>query len=516
MYDTFLEFIREHVPFKRLPLCMVSDSAPQIHLSVNKAFPYCRHIYCKYHLTNAEKLFGGKKKLKAGSSDEGVTTTDIKNWVRVMFTTQSERQMTGAIKNICDAIASKKFLGLTEKLWHLVAHGINGGRALQDVFTANTIASSRVEGMNVLIKKFGMDVSSTLFESLKSLESFVESQELSDYICGEKWNYTKDKEFLELLHETVSTGVTGEVLERMHTEYLLAHNEKYNVTAAAKESKAAYLVTYKENPSAHDTHSVEVEADGTMSCRCSVRMGYPCRHMFAVAEKHHLKIILGSINTRFYTNQEGIDMIQDNLKKLSLTVALVKSKQETFGDTYSTKRFRDVSTLIKEGVDVMNKLHNDLIKYKVPGSPGKECASAPEQAEQSESALSLPPEQEDSNADSEPKVLEDNSSSAEAGTTQDDDEQRDKCSDPDRIEWEALSTREQTSLLKQSFYEAIKVFNSETMKKYWKKFTKASTEGKAIKRRLNKKRFHCAWEPKPKRQTGKGLTGKIRAWKDII
>ena len=100
--------------------------------------------------------------------------------------------MTGAIKSICDAIASKKFLGLTEKLWHLVAHGINGGRAFQDVFTTNTIASSRVEGMNVLIKKFGMDVSSTLFESLKSLESFVESQEVSDYICGEKWNYTKD------------------------------------------------------------------------------------------------------------------------------------------------------------------------------------------------------------------------------------------------------------------------------------------------------------------------------------
>ena len=90
----------------------------------------------------------------------------------------------------------------------------------------------------------------------------------------------------------------------------------------------------------------------------------------------------------------------------------------------------------------MNQLHNDLIKYKVPGSPGKECASVPEQAEQSESALSLPPEQEDSNADSEPKVLEDNSSSAEAGTTQDDDEQRSKCSYPDRIEWEALSARE--------------------------------------------------------------------------
>ena len=98
-------------------------------------------------------------------------------------------------------------------------------------------------------------MSFTLFESLKSLESFVESQELSDYICEEKWNYTKDQEFLKLLHEIVPTGITGEVLEIPHTGYLLAHNEKYNVTTAAKESKAAYLVTCKENPSAHDTHT---------------------------------------------------------------------------------------------------------------------------------------------------------------------------------------------------------------------------------------------------------------------
>ena len=104
---------------------------------------------------------------------------------------------------------------------------------MQDVLTANTIASSRVEGMNVLIKKFCMDVSSTLFETLKSLESFVESQEVNDYVCEENWNYTKDKNFL-LLHEKVSTGATSEALERMHTKYLLAHNGKYTVVATIK------------------------------------------------------------------------------------------------------------------------------------------------------------------------------------------------------------------------------------------------------------------------------------------
>ena len=93
-----------------------------------------------------------------------------------------KKQITGAFKSTCDTVASKKFMGLTESSGILVAHEVNNGWALQDVLTANTIASSRVEGMNVLIKKFCTDVSSTLFLFLKSLESFVESQEVNDYI----------------------------------------------------------------------------------------------------------------------------------------------------------------------------------------------------------------------------------------------------------------------------------------------------------------------------------------------
>ena len=83
----------------------------------------------------------------------------------------------------------------------------------------------------------------------------------------------------------------------------------------------------QDNSAAHDTHNVGVETDDAMDCRCSVRMGYPFRHMFAVSEACHLKVVLGSMNTRFYTNQESIDMMQGNLKKLALTVALVKNKK---------------------------------------------------------------------------------------------------------------------------------------------------------------------------------------------
>ena len=37
-------------------------------------------------------------------------------------------------------------------------------------------------------------------------------------------------------------------------------------------------------------------------------------------------------DTRSYTNQEDTDMIQDNIKKLAHTVALVKRRQEICGD----------------------------------------------------------------------------------------------------------------------------------------------------------------------------------------
>ena len=56
------------------------------------------HLLQVIHLTNAEKLFSGKKKLKARRSCEGATMADIKNWVRVMFTTQPEKQVTGVTK----------------------------------------------------------------------------------------------------------------------------------------------------------------------------------------------------------------------------------------------------------------------------------------------------------------------------------------------------------------------------------------------------------------------------------
>ena len=47
---------------------------------------------------------------------------------------------------------------------------------------------------------------------------------------------------------------------------------------------------------------------------------------------------------------------------------------------------------------------------------------------------------------------------------------------------EMLSQPEDDKPAETVLYEVIKVFNSKTMKKHWKKFTKASTEGKLKKK----------------------------------
>ena len=60
-YKKLLAFINEKVRFKRLPLCLISDAAPQIHASVAEVYPFCRHIYCAFHLCKEELKFGRKK-----------------------------------------------------------------------------------------------------------------------------------------------------------------------------------------------------------------------------------------------------------------------------------------------------------------------------------------------------------------------------------------------------------------------------------------------------------------------
>ena len=75
-----------------------------------------------------------------------------------------------------------------------------------------------------------------------------------------------------------------------------------------------------------------------------------------------------------------------------------------------------------------------IVKYKVPSSPGKECASVPVQKESSENVVSLLLNQNDT-ADNEPETLENNIISEESSATHGMmGKQHSKNSEPDRIE----------------------------------------------------------------------------------
>ena len=181
---------------------------------------------------------------------------------------------------------------------HLIAHGINGGRGLQDVFTANTIASSRVENRNATLKMFGLSKTVSLCENLFRLRDTVISKECQDCISKtKKWSFEDDTGFLDVFEQCTAASVTNGVLEKMYEEYKLEHKDKYKVSKGS--AKNEYCVTYKDTKRPHDTYKVRCDANNNLCCWCCVRMGYPCRYVFAVAEVFFIKVSMGSINTDF-------------------------------------------------------------------------------------------------------------------------------------------------------------------------------------------------------------------------
>lgn len=67
-YTDLLDFVKKMGP-KRVPLCMISDAARQIHLGASISLPYCRQIYCGFHLMREEGLFGPASPLDDATKD---------------------------------------------------------------------------------------------------------------------------------------------------------------------------------------------------------------------------------------------------------------------------------------------------------------------------------------------------------------------------------------------------------------------------------------------------------------
>ena len=94
-----------------------------------------------------------------------------------MFTTSSQGRFAYAYSELNKALEDKELKGIRDRVEHLMAHGVNGGRALQDVFTANTIASSRVESRNAALRRLGLRKAMSLCENLFRLRDTVISQD---------------------------------------------------------------------------------------------------------------------------------------------------------------------------------------------------------------------------------------------------------------------------------------------------------------------------------------------------
>ena len=76
----------------------------------------------------------------------------------------------------------------------MIGHALNGSKPLQDVFTASSIASSRVECMNSVLKGFGMDTSKTLLEDIFLLKEIALYQShLSHHIDRKSGNMSMMK-----------------------------------------------------------------------------------------------------------------------------------------------------------------------------------------------------------------------------------------------------------------------------------------------------------------------------------
>ena len=157
-------------------------------------------------------------------------------------------------------MVDSKFTTISAKIGNLFVHGVNGSRPLQDVFTADSIASSRVESINSFSKSFGLDGTISLLRSVLVLKKLIQSQQLSCLKYVKKsYPFVSDSGFSNLLSDELQKLVTDEVLEHMHNEYKLSQGKRYCVTLV---SDGKYDVVFNDKTKLHDTHHVEHNNDG--------------------------------------------------------------------------------------------------------------------------------------------------------------------------------------------------------------------------------------------------------------
>lgn len=300
-YTKFLKFIRKNVPFKRLPLCLISDGAQAIHKAVADTFPYARHIYCAFHLIREDKKFVTDKPKKSDRRGRQNTTpntdpqeqqnttpntdsqerqnitpnTDsqeqeksakkaacedqrmiIKYYINCMLITTSINRINEIVKILEGEMDKEGSLIAKDVIERIIGHAINGARPYQDVFTGGAVSSSRVEGMNSLLKRQGMCGSTPFIEAVtKCVYLSMDQMNARNIIRNKIWYYADDNDFLNFFNEDI--GVSDGVLESMYREFLLSISYSYKVSPCG--SGELLIVTREENALAKVPQYTEVD-----------------------------------------------------------------------------------------------------------------------------------------------------------------------------------------------------------------------------------------------------------------
>ena len=69
---------------------------------------------------------------------------DVRKLVLSLFVSSSQTSFDHALSELDKLLEDPQFGSTKDKVKKYMAHGVNGGRALQDVFTADSIARSRL------------------------------------------------------------------------------------------------------------------------------------------------------------------------------------------------------------------------------------------------------------------------------------------------------------------------------------------------------------------------------------
>ena len=249
-----------------------------------------------------------------------------------------------------------------KKVESIISHSLNGSRPLQDVYTADSVASSRVESMNSLLKDSGLSSRASLIDCFEALAKFVLTQrikEIQNSIMDENGKFLDNEEFKGIVTKEVLLGLSKEVLKLMHKEFVLS-NGKYNVT----QGEGSYTVVYKSDSNAYTPHTVcYTEENGAFHCLCVTQSGYPCRHVFALARHLGAKVMLSSVNSRFYLDQSNVNFHEENRRAMTTIINSIDMKNRKYGKLFTEKPVNGVQRAIRDNVDVKAYVERDLTYF---------------------------------------------------------------------------------------------------------------------------------------------------------